>query len=803
MRKVASLYRQVGPVQFVERVDNAFIFENDFAHITLTFYRADVVRVRIRRQDQDPEPISMAVVAEPEPFEVEMSEENGRYRLAPAGGLLTGFVDSSSHFGIRFEDGDGNVINEDDSLSTGWQGERVTTYKKLQEGERFIGLGEKTGPLDRRGNAYVHWNTDDFAYPYDADPLYLSTPFYMGLHNGQSYGIFFDNTHRSEVNFGASTERFSWFAADYGEMDYYFFSGSVANILQNYSWLTGKMPLPPKWSLGYQQCRYSYYPDTELLSVARTFREKNIPADVVYLDIHYMDGYRVFTFHPERFPDPAETMRQLKEMGFHVVVIVDPGIKRDDQYASYQSGMEDNHFVKLPDGDVYYGQVWPGWSAFPDFTTQRTRDWWADQFNAYTDVGIDGFWNDMNEPAAWGHSLPRNIEFDWEGHRASFLQAKNTYGMKMAQATRQGAEHYLEKRPFILNRAGFAGVQRYAAIWTGDNVANDNHMFSGIRMVTSLGLTGIAYSGYDVGGFAGEASPEMYTRWIQVGAFSPFFRGHTVVNSRDSEPWSYGEQSEEINRNFIGLRYRLMPYIFSCMYDAHKTGMPLARSLAIDHSTEAEIYDSLFENQYGFGPSILVAPVDSTRDMMKVYLPKGNWYDLLTGEAKGGGEVIIEDTPIERIPLYVRGGSLLALQSLVQSLSETPDDTLELHAYAGGDSVFEFTLYDDQDQQDPESEGGFWKHQLSFDSASRSLNIGENQGQWAGLFTKIRLYVHGFEDVATFEVGGQEHEAERTDFNWVEPISKFDPTGPEKSPLYSYKNVPYVEFDLAEQEIRW
>jgi len=801
MRKVASKYQPAGQVRFKGREHNSFLFENDFACITLTYYRADVVRVQIRRQDQESEPFSYAVIASPEKLDISIEETPEGFRIG-GGGIVSVFLDNSNS-AISFSDGDGTVLSEDDPLTTGWQGERVTTYRKLQEGERFIGMGEKTGHLDRRGSAYTHWNTDDFAYEHDADPLYLSTPFFIGIHSGKSYGIFLDNSHRSEVNFGASSDRFSWFSADYGEMDYYFFGGDVPRILENYSWLTGRLPMPPKWSLGYQQCRYSYYPDSEVLSVARNFRDKKIPADVVYLDIHYMDGYRVFTFHPDRFSDPKGLLDELKEMGFHVVVIVDPGIKKDPNYASYQSGLAGDHFVKLPDGDVYHGQVWPGWSAFPDFTSEATREWWADQFNAYTDVGIDGFWNDMNEPAAWGQSLPNNLEFKWEGEEASFLQARNTYGMHMARATREGAEKYLEKRPFILGRAGFSGIQRYAAIWTGDNVATDKHMMAGIRLVTSLGLAGIAYSGYDVGGFAGEASPHLYTRWIQIGAFSPFFRGHSVVNSRDSEPWSYGEQSEEINRNYIGLRYRLMPYIFSGMYEAHTIGMPLVRSLAIEHHQSDEIYDRAFENQYYFGPSLLVAPVDSTVSLAKVYLPEGNWYDLLTGKSYDGGQVIIEETPIEKLPVYVRGGTLLTMQSLVQSIAEAPEDTLFLHAYAGGSQPFSFTFYDDQDQPDPDSDGGFTRHQLEFDGQGRTLNIGANEGQWAGLFSKVRLYLHGFGEVGEVTVNGNAASTQTGDFHWVEPITQFDPMGPPTSELYGYEGVPYVEFDLQAADIRW
>lgn len=793
-----NLFQSVGTISPSAPEGRAYIFANDFARVSITWYRKDLLRIRVRKQSQAEEPFSYAVVGSPEDIEVNETKEGERVLLESESLQLEVNL---APFRLVFRDPDGSILNEDDPLSVGWIGQQVSAYKKLREDERFIGLGEKTGGLDRRGSAYVHWNTDDFAYETDADPLYLSTPFYIGLTGGKSYGIFLDNSHRSTFNFGASSDRFSWFAAEDGELDYYFFTGSVSQIIQNYGWLTGKMPLPPKWSLGYQQCRYSYYPEHEVLNLARTFREKQIPADVLYLDIHYMDGYRVFTFHPDRFPDPKGMMDQLREMGFHVVLIVDPGIKRDPEYAAYKSGLEGGHFVGHPDGQLYFGEVWPGWSAFPDFTDPKVRIWWGNQFEVYTEAGIDGFWNDMNEPAAWGQSLPGLLEFNWEGEGATLLQARNVYGSNMARATREGTEKLLGKRPFILTRAGFSGVQRHAAIWTGDNVASDEHFFAGIRLVNSLGLTGVPFAGYDVGGFAGEASPELYARWIQVGAFSPFFRGHSAVNTRDSEPWSYGEQCEEISRNFIGLRYQFMPYLFSCMYDAHQTALPVQRSLALDYAQDPNIYASNFDTQYLFGPSLLVVPVDSQRDMAKIYLPAGEWYALFDDALHAGGQTIIQETPIESLPIYVKGGTVTVMQSLIQSMAESPDSTLHIHAYKGGNEVFDFTLYDDRDQLDPETDGEFWKRKISFDSKKRSLRIESNEGNWLGLFDRARLYLHGFEAPESFQVNGKTVSVANSEAKWIEPISQFDPQGPEKGPEIKISDLPSVDFDLNENSI--
>ncbi|MEQ9006816.1 MAG: glycoside hydrolase family 31 protein, partial [Ekhidna sp.] len=334
---------------------------------------------------------------------------------------------------FTFLNKEGRIINEDEpGLGIQSQGEQKTVYKKLQNGERFVGLGEKTGPLDRRGKGYENWNTDHFAYDIEADPLYASIPFYIGIHGSLSYGIFVDNTYKSHFNFGASNNRFSSFSVDSGDLNYYFFTGSVTEIIQSYTWLTGRMNLPPMWSIGYQQCRYSYYPDTEVLDVAKKFRDKDIPADVIVLDIHYMDQYKIFSWDKERFPNPAKMISQLKEMGFEVVVICDPGIKTEENYLPYDSGKEEDVFLKYSDGRYYEGEVWPGWCHFPDFTKPETRQWWTGMMKFYTDIGIKGFWNDMNEIATWGQMLPENIEFEFEGEGGTTRKGRNIFGLQMS-----------------------------------------------------------------------------------------------------------------------------------------------------------------------------------------------------------------------------------------------------------------------------------------------------------------------------------------------------------------------------------
>lgn len=676
---------------------------------------------------------------------------------------------------VTFKDSRGQILNEEDpGLGTSWIGEQVTTYKRLQKGERFIGLGEKTGPLDRKGTGYQNWNTDSFAYHAGADPLYCSIPFYIGVHHGLQYGIFFDNSHKSFFNFGASNNRFSTFSADAGEMNYYFISGvSVADIISRYTELTGRMPLPPKWSIGYQQCRYSYYPDSEIRIIANTFRQKKIPADVIVLDIHYMDKYKIFTWDNQNFPDASSLIQYLKSQNFEVVLMCDPGIKIETGYDAYDDGLRKDVFVKYPDGENYSGQVWPGWCHFPDFTNPKVRSWWKEKLTTYTDLGIAGYWNDMNEIATWGQMLPENLEFDYDGNKSTTRRARNVYGFQMARGTYEGVKELLGKRPFNLTRAGYSGVQRYAAVWTGDNVSYDEHMMLGIRLVNSLGLAGVAFAGYDVGGFVGEASTQLFARWISIGALSPFFRGHTMINSRDAEPWSFGEEVEQISRNYIQFRYQLMPYLYSLFYESATNGMPVQRSLAIANTHDAKVYDPQFQHQYLFGPFILVAPVESNKDFVKVYFPPGEWYSLFDGAKYAGGQEVVVTCPIHKLPIFIKGGAIIPMQKVVQHTNEKVEE-LSFHIYQSKEnSSFEF--YEDDGITFDYEANQYAIRLILHHGAKNSLTIGEQQGSYHSNFKQIRIILHGFELVRKVVVNGKSFASASKNHSFFQPMEKFDP----------------------------
>ncbi|MBM3168295.1 MAG: glycoside hydrolase family 31 protein [Bacteroidetes bacterium] len=760
-----------------------------FAFFKLTVYSEGIVRVQASRFSSfEPNPYTVIVEPKNTPFEI---EDFGKQVE-----LTTNLMRVRLHletFSLSFFDTQGKLLNEDDSLGICWLGTEVSSYKKIQKNEKFLGLGEKTGNLDRAGNAYTHWNKDYFGYGVNDDPLYMSIPFYLGVHDKGCYGIFFDNTHKTLVNFGASTNRFVYFSAEDGDMDYYFFhQPKLEKIISDYTWLTGRMQMPPKWSLGFQQCRYSYYPESEVHSVAKTFRDKHIPADVIYLDIHHMEAYKVFTFDGEKFPNPKAMISRLKEKGFKVVVILDPGIKVEKGYLPYEEGVAQHLFVTYPDGELYQAQVWPGWCAFPDFTKEKARDWWAEKMKFYTEAGVDGFWTDMNEPASWGQCTPNLLEFDFDQEGASHRKARNIYGLQVARSTQEGAYRGLDnKRPFVLTRSGFAGIQRYAAAWTGDNTSSEEHMLAGVRLVTSLGLSGVSFAGVDVGGFAGEASKGLFARWMSIGAFSPLCRAHSMINTKDAEPWTFGEEVEEISRNYLKLRYSLLPTLYSKIYSSTQTGLPVAASLALSYSQDETIYQQAFQNQYLFCQVFLVAPIESFKEITKVYLPEGEWYYLYSDQKFSGNQVIYQDCPLNYLPVYVKAGGIFTQQSVVMHTESPHDGLLRVHLYRGKQDA-EFLHFEDEGEGLDYLQGAFFSRKFQYQAENGSLKIGTSEGNSPSQYSKLRIYLHGF-DLNEVQVDGQLHPVAYEDYTFLDKLSEFDPLPERQHAFHRISSLPFIE----------
>jgi alpha-glucosidase len=627
-----------------------------------------------------------------------------------------------SPFSIQVFDENGRVVIEDDpkhpttfDLATG---EIQTTKLRRSEVETYYGFGEKAfAEMSRDGKFIVNWNTDTFSYPIGTDPIYESIPFFYALYAGQAYGIFLNNTYRTWFDMGKTSPESYSFGADGGDLDYFIFTGgkdrSPKTILSDYAELTGKTPLPPLWALGNQQSRWSYVPESRVREIADGFRRNKIPADVIYLDIDYMDGYRVFTWDKKRFPDPLRLISDLKTQGFQTVLTIDPGIKVDENYSVYKDGQRAGIFVKNPDGTELHRDVWPGASAFPDFTNAKAREWWGGQFKKNVDEGVAGFWNDMNEPGVFmndksekpeilyhpAKTFPYDTPHAGDGLPGTHLRYHNVFGMQMARATFEGLKKLRpDKRPFVLTRAGFAGVQRYSAVWTGDNYASWDHLALSIPMLTNFSVSGVPFVGCDVGGFNDRPSPELYARWLQAAVFTPFLRSHSVGWAGNKEPWEYGDEFTAINRSTVELRYRFLPYIYTLFHEHERTSMPVMRPLWFEFPSDKQTY--LIADEYLLGRDVLVAPVikEGLRER-DVYLPAGeNWIDWWTGERYDGGKSYQVKVPIDRLPLFVRVGAVIPTEPVIQNTGEMKSAPVTLNVAAGiaTGKTEAFTVYQDE-----------------------------------------------------------------------------------------------------------
>lgn len=587
---------------------------------------------------------------------------------------------------VTILDAAGNTVCADDSLhGMSWAGSEVRVWKRMPLDEEYLGFGEKAGRLFRKGTSMTMWNSDIPGYGADTDPLYESIPFFLAFRHGRSYGIFFDNTWRSSFDMGKEAAGAYSFGAEGGELNYYVFTGpSPAVILSRFTELVGRMPLPPRWALGYQQSRWSYPSETRVREIARGFRDRNIPCDVIYLDIDYMDGYRIFTWNTKNFPDPSRMISDLARDGFKIAVIVDPGIKVDTAYAAYRSGLAENVFVHHSDGRTYTGKVWPGVCAFPDFTDDAARRWWGKNFEGLVGAGVKGFWNDMNEPSVFDvptHTMDPEVVHNGEGLHSPHAEDHNIYGMEMTRATREGVQSLRpDERVFVLTRASYAGGQRYSAAWTGDNVSSWEHLGMALRMCLNLSVSGQPFVGSDIGGFIGHPSGELFCRWLELGVFTPLMRAHSVIDAPNKEPWEYSEAFTSINRKTISLRYTFIPYIYAVMHEASEEGLPAMRPLIFEFPADDRFLGA--DDAYLFGRNLLVAPVllegERTRT---VDLPRGTWYDYWTDTAFAGGGTVTVAAPLETLPLFVKAGAVIPTQQPVQYSDQEPIDPLTLSCF--------------------------------------------------------------------------------------------------------------------------
>lgn len=745
-------------------------------HVRVQALREDVLRVRYWQGNTMPEDASWAVLPKARTSSVAVHISGNGFSTA----ALAVEIDPKT-LCVTVRDHEGNIVQQD-AAPVSFHGHSFEISQRVATNAHYFGLGDKVGPLDRRGLTFSLWNTDAYAWQESTDPIYKAIPFFMTYDSGRAIGTLLDNTWRTHFDFGHLDPDTLVMGAPNGPVDYYLLYGpSPKQVLADYAWLTGPTALPPIWSLGFQQSRYSYMTQARAEEVGRRLRDDHIPADALYLDIDFQDRNRPFTVNTKSFPDLPGLVNTLHKEDLHLVVITDLHIANapNQNYAPYDSGIRENRFVHNPDGSVYTGKVWPGPSVFPDFTQQSTRAWWGSLYTDFVHMGIDGFWNDMNEPSVF--DVPSKTMPEGSVHRidepgfvkrtATHAEIHNVFGMENEHATFDGLLALRpDERPFILTRAAYAGTQRYAATWTGDNSATWNHLHLTTTMLKNLGLSGFSIAGADVGGYAGNPSPEMLTKWYEIAAFQPIDRSHAEKGTTDHEPWADSPEQEAIRRRFIETRYRLLPYIYTTVEQSVGVGLPIVRPLflefpdAVPDKHPVDI-DPQSANEFLFGPDLLIAPppVLEQTAPYAVHFPSDGWYDFWTGKLVEGEKVsavraglqpesgnvahvtALTVTPkLAELPVYVRPGSILPYAPLTESTSEQPKGPLTLRVYPGPDC--HGSMYSDDGHTFAYRTGASLAMEFTCSQQPDgvvAIQIGAHKGSYAAWWSQLRIEVYG------------------------------------------------------------
>lgn len=584
-------------------------------------------------------------------------------------------------------------------------GSATSARKLLRSDEQFYGLGEKSGPLNRRGRSYTMWNSDRPCYSISEDPLYKSIPFFMSSYN---YGIFLDNTYKTQFDFGEQSNDYYSFDAPDGPFIYYFIHGKdYKQILSRYIDLTGKPILPPKWAFGFAQSRGLYTKEAQALEIAAEFRRRQIPCDIIYQDIGWTQHLQDFEWREGNYSNPEQMLTTLREQGFRVILSQDPVISQNNrrQWAEADSL---GFFVRDVRTGTTYDMPWPwgGNCGVVDFTLPAVADWWGAYQQKPLDAGAAGFWTDMGEPA-WSNEEDLD-RLHMQHHIGMHDEVHNIYGLTWDKVVKEQFEQRNpNRRVFQMTRAAYAGLQRYTFGWSGDS-GNGGDVTEGwpqlrnqVAIGISAGLGGIPFWTTDISGYCGditdhEAMAELYTRWMQFGIFNPLSRAHHEGDNA-VEPWQFGERAERHSRSAIELKYRLFPYLYSYAREAHDSGLPLLRGLFMEYPHDQQAL--AIDDQFLFGEELLVAPVLRKGERVRrLYLPEGEWYDFHDPrQTYFGGETIAYRAPLSVIPLFVKKGSIIPMMPVMQYIHERSDYPLWVHVYPHyEEESARFELYEDE-----------------------------------------------------------------------------------------------------------
>lgn len=602
-------------------------------------------------------------------------------RVAWASGEVQAALDET--FALTLRDADGQTLLEaPKGRAFGISGTGSIFLFHAHAEDRFYGMGEKLLGLELSGKQSKFWNTDVFADFYwkevfddRPDPLYASIPYLIIRRGTRWIGLLLDNPHAAFISTGANVKigggqmdlgapptRMIAIGAENGEADLYVLvANNLPALTRKLQALVGRTPLPPAWALGYHQCRWGYQSARDLQELDRQFRAHGIPCDGLWIDIDYMDGFKVFTFNSKHFPALERILADLEKKGRKVIPILDPGVKQEPGYSVYEDGRRHDIFCRNPQGHEFVGQVWPGDTVFPDFSLPEGRAWWTRWVKKFGAPGIRGAWIDMNDPST---GVVQNDAMRFQRGRSDHDTFHNQYALGMAIATRDGfAAAHPGKRPFVISRSGYLGIGKYAAIWTGDNCSNYHYLRLAIPCSLNLALSGVPFNGPDIGGFAGDAHPQLLRDWQKACFLFPFCRNHSATGTRRQEPWAFDALTLRVCKHYIQMRYKLRPYLYNLFIRQAEEGEAILRPLFYDFEGTADLPLDRIEDQFMVGPAILQAPLldERTRKRSLVLPGPASWWSALESRWIAGSRTVTAAPTELQTPLYVRDGQIVCM----------------------------------------------------------------------------------------------------------------------------------------------
>ena len=734
--------------------------EGEHAAVHLTLVRPSVVRVDWRRGEARPD-TSIAVVAEPRADLAPTVRETAE-ALYLRGRAVTAIVEKSP-LRVRIANETGATVFSEADANVAWTDTSRTLRTQMAPDTRAYGTGERP-VFGVQGHAFDLVNTQRYGYSEAPMTMKVNVPF---VPTTGGYGLFIDNPYEARIDVAKADSTRLTYRADGGRLRYYVLVAStIEEQLRQYTALTGRQPLPPKWALGYMQSKFGYRTEDAARSVVDTLRQRNFPVDALILDLYWFEHMGDLRWNREAFPEPFRMMKDLKDRGVRTIGISEPYIVRPSRL--FDPALDSNFVGRTPDGAPYVMEDW--WScpdgcdvALLDITDPAAQDWWAGQYPPFMGDAMAGLWTDLGEP--------EHHPDDMQHHMGATPAVHNLYNLLWARTLfRHWDEWRPDRRMVNLTRSGYAGIQRFGTVlWSGDVARSFEGLQAQPPLLLNMGLSGTGYYGSDLGGFAGDTrSPELYARWLQHGALSPIMRVHGVDNL-PTEPWRFGAEVEGIVREAVHRRYRLMPYLYSLAWRNHRTGLPLARPLFFADPDDERLHG--YTDAYLLGDALLVAPVlEAGKRTQPVRLPEGTWIDWYSDAAYEGGQTITVDAPLDETPLFVEAGSIVPTRPVASHTGAQPADTLGLAVYPDSAESASFSLYQDDGESRAYRDGAYALTSLRQSWARREdgptlvLTVGAATGEYEGQpeARTIRAAVHRVDAAPARVTAGGEALPERT-----------------------------------------